>query len=56
MEDDILVKVAVFLTFTGLIILCGLLLYGAFTVSTIFGWIVISIICLAAGAFIGSCT
>lgn len=52
MKDDILVKAAVCLTFTGLIVLCGVLLYGAFTVSTIFGWIVIGVICLAAGAFI----
>ena len=37
MEDDILVKVAVCLTFTGLIVLFGVLLYGAFTLSTIFG-------------------
>ena len=53
MEDNILVKAAVCLTFTGLIILFGVLLYGAFILSTICGWILIGLICIAAGALIG---
>ena len=53
MKENIFLKIAVCLIFAGLIVLCGVLLYGAFTLSTIFGWIVIGVICLGAGALIG---
>lgn len=53
MKEDIFLMIGVCLTFTGLIVLCGVLLYGAFTLSTICGWILIGVICLGAGALIG---
>ena len=53
MKENIFLKIGVCLIFTGLIVLCGVLLYGAFTLNTICGWILIGLICLAAGALIG---
>lgn len=51
MEDDIFLKIGVYLIFIGLIILCGVIVYGAFTLGAICGWIVISLICIVAGLF-----
>ena len=53
MKENIFLKIGVCLIFAGLIVLCGVLLYGAFILSTICGWILIGLICIAAGAFIG---
>lgn len=52
MEENIFLKISVYLIFVGLIILCGVIVYGAFTLGTIYGWTAISLICLGAGAFI----
>ena len=56
MEENIFLKIGVCLIFIGLIILCGVIVYGAFTLGTICGWTVIGLICLAAGAFFGCAT